>query len=204
MKTTVKANKECERAHGLIMKYMDGELDESGAALLRDHASACADCKADFEIYDFISSELQDTGLTPAPESFVVDVMKIVSGLPQPKQLISNSFDRIMRIALGLFSILFGIGFLLVLNRESIIDYLHGVPAFEGIMETAVPAAESLGAGVNELAGNAYGAFINALEFVSDYRYILAGGIILLVVMQVILYRKRLVRKTAVDKAKSK
>ncbi|MCL2704434.1 MAG: zf-HC2 domain-containing protein [Defluviitaleaceae bacterium] len=197
----VKENKECVKAYDLMMKYMDGELDEQEALELRGHVGGCEACKADFEVYDFISEKLTATGLTNAPDGFTENVMKLVAALPSPKRIAASAFERIMVVTWGVFSILFGAGFLLVMNREAIIEYLSGVPVFSGFITALAPAAEQLGQTLGGVTDTISGILMTALGFVSDYRYVIFGAITVILASQLILLRRKL---TAAHKAKAK
>ena len=201
-------NKECDKAHDLMMKYMDGELNEKEAAVLREHAAGCETCKADFEIYDFISGELNtggtgDRGRSPlhdAPPDFTENVMRVIVTLPTPKKVTKSGFERAAYIIAGVASMLFGLGFLLVLNRESIINYLSGIPALDGFMSAIVPITETVGEDMSGAVGGVYGMFLSVLHFMTEYRYLLVGLIAVLAAVQVIMYY----RKASASKIKSK
>ena len=43
---------DCKMSDMLIMKYMDGVLDESEAKLLNEHILSCEACRKEFYFYD--------------------------------------------------------------------------------------------------------------------------------------------------------
>jgi hypothetical protein len=171
-----------------MMKYMDGDLNERDAALLRDHLAVCGDCEADFDVYDFITGELTEADLTPAPEGFTMSVMSVITTLPQPKKITKQGLDRIVGITAGLVSLLFGVGFLLVLNREGIVEYLSGISALDGVIGVMIPLTESLAERTSGIFATVYDTFLSALNF---NRNVLIGIIAVLAVLQGLLYYKK-------------
>lgn len=181
---------ECDSANSLMMKYMDGELGERDIARLRLHVADCPACKADFELYDFISESLtSDGGLTATPEGFTKSVMGLVAALPTPKRQAASAFDRLMCTVWGLFSMLFGLGFLLIINRERIIEYLSGIPALEGYIRLVEPIPGRLAEVFGNAADRTYHAFMTALGFVSEYRVVIFGALLALFALQIIMSR---------------
>lgn len=184
------ANHECLKASDMMMKYMDGELCEKEAVKLREHVALCPSCKADFELYDFICEKLTDNGgLTSAPEKFTESVMNLVAALPTPKKQAASAFDRIMGVTLGLFSLLFGLGFLLVINRDQIIARLYSIPALQGYVQIVEPRAQWIGEAFAGLLESVQAGFMSAFGFISEHRFIIFGVFAVLVVGQVILFR---------------
>jgi len=194
--------KGCKRAQDLMMKYMDGTLQEDEALALSAHVAVCASCKADFKVYDLMTLEFAkaETSFERAPEGFSTAVMSKVLAVPEPKHAAAVQHDRLMRIVWGLFAVLFGAGFLLVQNREAVAEFLSDVPVFGGFVLFVTPAIESFGASMAGISEQVIGGVMIALGFVTEHRFAIFGvflalaGIFALVVA----------RKAAVSKQKGR
>jgi len=178
---------ECSKANELMMKYMDGTITESDADRLRKHITECETCKADFLIYDEIVSAFTELDNTPAPDGFVEAVMTKIEFLKPASAKASDKADGILLIVLGVFSVLFGLGFALVMNREAISAYLSAQPALAGYMETLAP----FGVMVDEFAANIAAAagslFAQAASIFTGGRYIFLGIAVCLALASVVL-----------------
>ena len=122
------------------MKYMDGVLTDAEAVSLNRHIKLCGHCKEDFLAYDSIMRNFSEMALTEAPEGFESHVMDIVMQLPEVKAKFVN---RSLSGILGVFSVLIGLGFILIMNKDAMISWLHQYPKLEPLYNSlaAVSAA---------------------------------------------------------------
>ena len=181
----------CLKANDYMMKYMDGDITDNEAKRLKDHIDRCDDCREDFKLYDFILDELSvDTELSSPPEGFTAAVMVKVEAVPAPRKLINASFDSLLCGVWGVFSVVFGVGFLLVLNREQILDYFSGIPALSGYVAAIMPMSERISAFFSGLVASFGQFFVSAGAFLSSYRYWIFGIFAALVVCQYFVNRR--------------
>ena len=60
----------CEDAEMLMMKYMDGEINEIEAESLNGHLLVCPKFRQAFEVYDSMLSGMSEMETAEAPEGF--------------------------------------------------------------------------------------------------------------------------------------
>jgi anti-sigma factor RsiW len=130
---------DCEKASGLMMKYMDMILTDAEALSLNKHIKTCEQCKEDFMMYDSIMNGFSEMSLVEAPEGFEDSVMEAVAQLPVHKAKTTGVSGL-----LGVFSVLIGIGFILILNSEAIIGWMQGYPQLEPLLSVIIPAATAI------------------------------------------------------------
>lgn len=183
--------KDCEKAGLYMMKYMDGEINEKETLRLKAHIDSCATCRRDFKVYDYIMGEMAaDTGGDEPDEGFTGAVMAKVSVLAEGKRNAMSAVDMIICTVFGVFCVVFGLGFLFVINREQIMEYLSGVPALSGYASALEPVSERVYAFFDNIVGLA-GDFIGVCAgFLSDYRYIILGVAAALIVCQYFVLRR--------------
>jgi len=180
----------CNKTDELLMKYMDGSIDEFDAAKLGEHLSGCPQCRADFEIYDNIMKGFSEIELTPAPEGFEERVMCRVAELPSHAVKLNANIENMLCLIWGGVSVLFGIGFLMTLNRGAIMEYLYSRPElaeYASIMELlgeyGAVLADSLMITVNQ-------TIISATEYVLASRYFLLAVLAVLAAVQIVIHRR--------------
>lgn len=180
---------ECDRAGDLMMLYMDKALPEDEAKLLNQHLRSCDSCKEDFYAYDKILSELSIQKVYSPPEGFEDAVMEKIRSLDFKRPLVANR-DSLVCIIWGVFSILFGIGFLATMYKEAIIDYLSSSGNLSGFVQTLAPISEyAIGLSTDlNLAVTAFGA--NLAGMVSPFRYVLLSVFFVLAGVQYFIHRK--------------
>jgi len=187
------------------MKFIDGELDEAAAVALRDHIADCTACASDFAVYDALDGVLSDVFTSkrePAPDGFTASVMESIAALPNPKRS-TASFERLLYILAGSFSLLFGLGFLLAANRDTVIDIFSDIPFVIRFVDAATPAVDAIGTVLTSIGTAFSDAFWAVQGFVSDNRLVIGGvAVTLLVVAFAVLSVK--LRTDRKAKAKSK
>jgi len=168
---------ECSKANELMMKYMDGAISEPEAERLHKHIAQCEDCKADFLVYDEIVSGFSTLDETPAPDGFTEAVMTKIESLATESASAKAAVtaDNILVTVWGVFSVLFGLGFALTMNREAISAFLANHPAFSGYMEVLAPFGARAGDFASGITAAVETAFMQASVFLADTRYIILG-----------------------------
>lgn len=58
----------CAEAKTLLSDWMDGELEEEKAELLKEHLAVCPVCKEEYETLNFLRKQLKDLGDIPLPD----------------------------------------------------------------------------------------------------------------------------------------
>jgi len=133
---------ECEKANDLMMKYMDGILTESEADLLNKHIKTCNRCKEDFLAYDAIMDDFSEMTLSEPPEGFELRVMSIIKQLPEAGL---KSVNRALYGVLGVFSVLLGIGIILDMNKEQLLNWMDQYPRLKPLLDIYAPISAAAG-----------------------------------------------------------
>ena len=134
-----------------MMKYMDGVLTDAEAASLNRHIKVCDQCKEDFLVYDSIMYNFSEMTLTEAPEGFERRVMDIITQLPETTL---KAVNRSLSGILGVFSVLIGLGFILIMNKEAMILWMRQYPQFQpltNILVTVSTAVNNISLQVSEV-----------------------------------------------------
>ncbi|MDR2648960.1 MAG: zf-HC2 domain-containing protein [Clostridiales bacterium] len=124
---------DCEKAGGLMMKYMDSALTDAEAVSLNRHIHVCAHCKEDFLAYDGIMDNFSEMTLSEAPEGFEHRVMAIISRLPEMEVKPGPVYG-----ILGVFSLLLSLGFILIMNKETMLSWMYPYPQLEPLINIFV------------------------------------------------------------------
>lgn len=132
---------DCEKAGGLMMKYMDMILTDAEAVSLNKHIKICDRCKVDFLVYDSIMNGFSKMTLTEAPEGFENCVMDVIAQLPEAKP---KTPGRQISGLLGVFSVLIGLGFILIVNKEAIINWMYQYSQFESLLSVIAPLSADI------------------------------------------------------------
>ena len=128
-----------------------------------------------------------------APEGFEELVMRRIRALPEVRRGF-NSLDSLLCVVWGAFSCLFGLGFLAVINRGAIMEYMTDSAVLGEYAETF----DTLSAYIDDAAAAAAAAAGNLIAAVSGYvtasRYVLMLIIAVLAMIQYVVYRKNKVK----------
>jgi hypothetical protein len=132
---------DCEKAGGLMMRYMDGALTDAEAVSLNRHIHACGHCKEDFLAYDGIMNSFSEMTLSEAPEGFERRVMEIIARAPAME---AKSVNRPVYGILGVFAVLLSLGFILVMNKEAMLNWMYQHPQLEPLINVFVPVSAAV------------------------------------------------------------
>jgi len=123
-------NSACEKYSELMMKYMDGLLDDFEQMNLDKHIEACETCREDFAIYQEMLTgfEHNNMEIIEAPENFVASVMEKVDdvNLYFPKKVRDKGkiVDNIIFAVWGLLATTFTTGIVVSLQGDAILGWL--------------------------------------------------------------------------------
>ena len=119
----------CEKYGELMMKYMDGRLDDFEQMNLDKHIEACEACREDFAIYQEMLVSFESGEVIEAPEGFVAAVMEKVEdiNLYFPKKVRDKGkvLDNVIFAIWGLMATAFVAGAGLFLHGETIFNWLY-------------------------------------------------------------------------------
>ena len=155
---------ECEKAGGLMMKYMDGVLTDAEAISLNRHIKTCGHCKEDFLAYDGIMKDFSEMTLSEAPEGFEYRVMEIITRLPETRP---KAAGRPLTGVFGIYTVLLSLGFILNVNKEAIIEWMYNYPQFEPLLNIIVPISTA----INSISFQVSAAVLQGLSYLEQ-----AGG----------------------------
>ncbi|MCL2352562.1 MAG: zf-HC2 domain-containing protein [Firmicutes bacterium] len=165
------------------MKFMDGPLSAREAAELERHAGTCATCAEDFAAYRGIMADFSETELICAPEGFEEAVMGKIRALPAIARS-PEFFDGVVYGIWGVFSVLIGLGLILVLNRDAILADMSQNAAYANFMALISPVY----AYVSDLAGNiaaGWRAFANGVyAYAEPIKYAVVAIFVILAAVQ--------------------
>jgi hypothetical protein len=160
------------------MKYMDGMLSESEAIQLNKHLLVCERCKEEFIMYDKILESFNETLLFEAPEGFEESVMSIISTLEPINIRVNNTVENTIWAVWGAVSVILGLGFMLVLNKGDILDFLNTKPELSVFVQLFEPISAYLSVFVNELIITIYTNILFATDLISTLRYFIVAGLV--------------------------
>lgn len=181
---------DCYRTQELLMKYMDDTLDESEAARLGQHLSICPQCTTDFKMYDEILTGFSEIELISAPDGFEERVMCRVMELPSFAAKLNSTLENMMCMIWGGISVLFGMGFLMAINRNAIMGYLYSQPELAGYANTLAQVGEYSAALAGSLMLTINQIISSAAGYASASRYALIVILGLLAAAQIAVHRR--------------
>ena len=122
----------CERYSELMMKYMDGLLDDFENMNLERHIQACEACREDFAVYKELLEGFNHNNMEiiEAPEGFTRAVMAEIEGInlyfPEKVRNKGKILDGVIFVLWGVLVGAFAVGTILFLHQEQIFAWLHG------------------------------------------------------------------------------
>ena len=135
----------CEKYGDLMMKYMDGLLDDFEQMNLDKHIEACETCREDFSIYQEMLTDFNTEEIIEAPEGFVAAVMEKVDDIniyfPKKVRDKGKMLDNVIFGIWGLLAAAFAAGAALFLQGEAIFGWLHA-NGLETVAAIARPFAD--------------------------------------------------------------
>lgn len=180
----------CSKSDKLIMKYMDQTITKKEARLLHTHLSECNECMEDFKIYDEIMAGFAETPLETLADGFEDLVMEKISrcGVAYTKR--ASAVDSFVTFMIGAVSVLFGLGFMLVVNREQIMNYLLTSEIFGAYARAISPMVNVVIEYTNSFITTVSNFAGGVGSFVSEYKYVVLTGFVVLLIAQYVLRKK--------------
>ena len=143
----------CEKYGELMMKYMDGLLDDFEQMNLDKHIEACEACREDFAIYQEMMAgfDHKNEEIIEAPENFVASVMEKVDDIniyfPKKVRDRGKILDNAIFVIWGVMAVAFAVGTALFLSGEAIFGWLqaNGLAAVTIFMQPFADFATGFG-----------------------------------------------------------
>jgi hypothetical protein len=157
----------CEKYSELMMKYMDGLLDDFEQMNLGKHIEACEACREDFAIYQemLVNFDSNSEEIIEAPEDFVASVMKKVEGIniyfPKKVRDKGKILDNVIFALWGLMAAVFAVGVVLFFQGDAIFDwfYANGMAAVAVAIQPFADFAVGFGGALEYYTTTASGWF---------------------------------------------
>jgi len=159
----------CSQFSDYIMRYLDGELDDSEYSQLIHHINKCSVCCEEFQQYSSIFKTLEKDKSIEPPENFEVEVMNKVRLIDEAAK--KRKEKRIVLLYL-LFSIILSMGIVIcsVVFKDFILEFMKyvGIPteisySVYGIfrnLEYTIKTLVRIGYCFNSMLGDIYYMFI--------------------------------------------
>jgi hypothetical protein len=181
----------CSKADQLMMKYMDGILSMEEAKQLNLHLTECDACKEEFFAYQKMIDVLQDGQFYKAPDDFESTVMNRIKDIEVEYEIKKTvPIETISAIVWGFFSLIFGIGVLLVLYRQPVLEYLVQNPYLGEWANSMIPAMDILSAYINDFKTEMTN-ILGTIKYIFEVlRLILIPIVAVLGVVKYYIYRK--------------
>lgn len=183
----------CKNSEKLIMKYMDGELNEEEAKLLNGHITKCGECKAEFYFYDNMLKSLGNFEDVEAPAAFEADVMAKITALGHNYAEVEYKVEhKVLGAVLGTFSVIIGGGVALFIFREPILNTVIGSETASPYYAKLAEISGFVGEFWFDLKSTASNVIASANGAVGAYMGVIIMLIVAIVAVQgILLYRKK-------------
>lgn len=161
----------CEKSGELMMRYMDGLLDDFDEMNLMKHIETCETCRADFAVYTEILQgfNLDSMEITEAPEDFAANVMSQIADIniyfPEKVRTKGVLIDNILIALWGVLAAVFAAGLLMFLFHGQFFAWLDG-QGLHGLSAALLPFAgfvTSFGAAAADFAQAAINLIVDGL-----------------------------------------
>lgn len=182
----------CNHADQLLMKYMDGILTMDEAKKLNYHITECVSCREEFFTYQIMMEELQEGKMVEAPEQFEFEVMDKIKGIDfdyKVKEI--GSIENITAMLWGVFSLVFGIGVLLFIYRQPVLEYLLQSPYMGDWVKAVLPAVDLLSSQINDIRTEIEEFLSNGRQIITLLKVITISVLTMLASIQYYIYRKK-------------
>ncbi|MCL2572944.1 MAG: zf-HC2 domain-containing protein [Defluviitaleaceae bacterium] len=168
----------CEKYGELMMKYMDGRLDDFEQMNLDKHMEACEACREDFAMYQemLASFDHSNEEIIEAPEGFAAAVMEKVEDIniyfPTKIRNDGKVLDSVIMAVWGFLVATFVMGSALLLYNEAIFEWLTAnglgviVAALQPIVDFAFGISSAIG-GYTSIASGWFGTNISDFAIIA-------------------------------------
>ena len=181
-----RAQRECDRASGLIMGYMDGALTEEDSAWLKAHIDSCGRCKSDFAVYNTILNEFSGAEvILCAPDGFDEAVAVKMEAAVEPA--VKRARENAICAVWGAVSVLLGIAAVIFINRERVLAALSASGVYAGLAGIITAVADFAARAVNAVNS----AAVYAGGMLTEYRYFIFAALAVAALAQYLIYVKR-------------
>ncbi|NLK97601.1 anti-sigma factor family protein [Defluviitalea saccharophila] len=183
---------ECNHADKLIMKYMDGILSMEEAQKLNLHITQCESCKESFFMYQMVMDELRDEAVSEAPDGFEAAVMAKIKDIEVDYKLKEPMpIDNLTAMLWGTFSLLFGIGVLLYIYNQPVLEFLLGNPYTKDWAQAMIPTVDVLSVYVSDIKSKLQELVSNGSQLFTSLKMIAIPVLAVLASIKYYIYRKQ-------------
>jgi len=184
---------DCKMSDMLIMKYMDGELDEAEAKLLNEHILDCEACRKEFYFYDNLVKGFETLPEIEAPQNFEMEVMARIKALDHSyAQTGYKTENKILGVVFAIFAVIIGGGIGLYAFREPILNSAFGSALGGESYDKLIGVSDFVGEFMTMIRDTVLGVLSSSGPAASIFMGVIAVLIVAVVALQgYILYRKR-------------
>ncbi|NMA83007.1 MAG: hypothetical protein GX962_03975 [Epulopiscium sp.] len=184
----------CRQADELMMAYLDGILTQEKAQELNIHLQNCDLCVESFYAYEQIKQELNEIVITEAPHGFTQRVMATVAEIDPQYEVQANPIENLAGIVWGMFSIFFGVGILLLMYQQEILNLLLSHPLTSSWIGQFIPTFDLLRDSIQGIQSNLIGIKEFIIQMIESGRNLLTVSLVVLGIVQYKIYRKEKVK----------
>ncbi len=184
---------DCKMSDMLIMKYMDGDIDENEAKLLNSHILTCEACRKEFYFYDSMIKNFEAMPEIEAPQNFEVEVMAKIETLNENYAQVQYKVEhKLFGTVVAAFSVVIGGGIALYAFRKPILNAVSGGMIPESVYGKLVDMSLVAEEFVGMIAASFSGVFGNTTGAAAILMAVVAVLVVAAVALQgVYFYRKK-------------
>ena len=184
---------DCKMSDMLIMKYMDGVIDEAEAKLLNEHMLGCEACRKEFYFYDNMVKGFETLPEIEAPQNFEMEVMAKIAALEHSYAKEGYKTEsRLLRLVFVAFSVLIACGLAFYVLRVPVIKALFGNVLSDASYDKLIGVSDLVSEFMLMVRDTVFGTLSYSGSAASIFMIVAAVVIVAVVSLQgYILYRKR-------------
>lgn len=179
----------CEAAKEYIMKYFDGERNESEELQFKQHLNTCTSCREEFNCMEAIFNNLETKEEIEPPDNFEALVMDKVNVIEKERR--EKSEKRIVWLYNGatLLSIVLLLVFVADLKQVSVFSAFQKIGEYFSSFSSATAAVAGVVRDMFELLGNALLAVVDvAFSIVRSFYPVFMALTLMIFVIQRLLH----------------
>ena len=185
---------DCNKTNTFMTHYMDGNLTEDEEHMLNSHLVTCSKCKEDFSLYDTILEGFATMEVLEAPVGFEDAVMCKINALPNIHEKTARYLENVSFWIWGSFSVLAGVGFLLFINQEALMQYFYANPQLAGVAELFEPVSQFVTAFSSQYYYQMQDMFADLSVYLAGGRYVILAILAVLALLQIFVHKESKVK----------
>ena len=183
---------DCKMSDMLIMKYMDGEINEMEAGMLNAHILECEACRKEFYFYDTMVKGFETLPEIEAPQNFEMEVMSKIKALDHSCAYTPKTERRLLVAIAAVFTVIISGGIALYALREPIIRIASGTFLDEEAYDKLLGVSGFVGEFMVMIRNTVLGVLSSSSPAASIFIGVIALIVVVIVAFQGYnLYRKR-------------